>query len=302
MPHVTVYYKMYLPANHHRQPRNTATELILSPTSGSDVPNPGQFTPPFFSQLPYTLNGGDGMAKMLFWNVTDGTRGQVLPPFQFDQQVAANPLTITAWYWPISGPGSINGAPGIIDDAFSAALGRFIDDTFVTVTSDSALTSGANVVGYVPTNNAVTLEAKGTVVSTKEPFRQWILNDVLMPVGTEKLEVPKNTTGIAIAVYQDQDIVVVRPDDPHGYEQGPAIIIGGVKVDGGGWIIIGGKPHPIDPWGPLMERLSKSAAVAQVAGGLDRKAAIEIRKVAAKAAIKTIEEIMPELKKQAGGK
>jgi probable HAF family extracellular repeat protein len=28
------------------------------------------------------------------------------------------------------------------------------------------------------------------------------------------------------------------------------ILLGGVTVDGGGWIIIGGERHPIGPWGP----------------------------------------------------
>jgi hypothetical protein len=30
-------------------------------------------------------------------------------------------------------------------------------------------------------------------------------------------------------------------------------IFGGVAVDGGGWIFVNGKPHPVDPWGPLKE-------------------------------------------------
>ena len=67
MPHVTVYYKMYLPAGHHRQPRNASADVTLAPTAGSDVPNPGSYTPPFFPQLPYDLGGGNaGMAKLLF--------------------------------------------------------------------------------------------------------------------------------------------------------------------------------------------------------------------------------------------
>src|SRR5437773_178456 len=103
MPHVTVYYKMYLPGSHHRQPRNTSTELNLAPSAGGDTP----YTPPFFPQLPYTLpNGTTGLAKLLFWNTTDGITGKVLPPSPFDQNTAANPLTITGWYWPISGPAS----------------------------------------------------------------------------------------------------------------------------------------------------------------------------------------------------
>ncbi len=36
---------------------------------------------------------------------------------------------------------------------------------------------------------------------------------------------------------------------------GPGQIFGGVDVDGGGVIIIGGVPHPIDPWGPLKDLL-----------------------------------------------
>ncbi len=85
-------------------------------------------------------------AKLLFWSVTDGSNGQVLPPASFNQTVGSSPLNITAWYFPISGPGQWGG-PGsaIIDDAFSANLGRFIDDTFVDVTSDPTLTNDGRV-------------------------------------------------------------------------------------------------------------------------------------------------------------
>ncbi|EUC18725.1 hypothetical protein [Paraburkholderia hospita] len=31
------------------------------------------------------------------------------------------------------------------------------------------------------------------------------------------------------------------------------ILLGGVAVDGGGWIIVGGIPHPVDPWGAWMQ-------------------------------------------------
>jgi probable HAF family extracellular repeat protein len=31
-----------------------------------------------------------------------------------------------------------------------------------------------------------------------------------------------------------------------------AILFGGVAVDGGGWVIVGGKPIPVGPWGPLV--------------------------------------------------
>ena len=195
MPHVTVNYEMFLPGGHHRQPRNASIELNLAPTAGGDVPDAGIYTPPFFPQLPYTFNGGNGMAKLLFWSVTDGSNGQVLPPASFNQTVGSSPLNITASYFPISGPGQWGG-PGtaIIDDAFSANLGRFIDDTFVDVTSDPTLTNDANVIGIVPTNVAETLVAKSPVPSTGEPFAQWILNDGLMPINSATLNVPRGPT------------------------------------------------------------------------------------------------------------
>lgn len=298
MPHVTVYYKMYVQAGHHRQPRNANSEFTLAPSAGSDVPNPGSYTPPFFPQLPYDTGGGNaGLAKLLFWNVTDGTTGQVLPPAAFDQPVAAFPLTITGWYWPITGPASGGGGgTAIIDDAFSAALGHFIDDTFVTVTSHPALTNDANVIGVVPTTNAETLEAKASVVSTTEPFRQWILNDAMMLVDAKTLNVPQGTDGIAIAIYQAKEPIVFRPKD---HSAGPGIIIGGVAVDGGGWFIIGGVPHPVDPWGPLIARLAQSATVATNARGLEKKNAANVVKAAAQDALNAIKDALPALQKRA---
>ena len=214
MPHVTVYYRMHVPAGHQRRPRNHAADLTLAQTAGSDVPNPGIYTPPFFAQLPYGL-GGRGLAKLLFWNVSDGTHGQVLAPAPFDQTVAENPLTITAWYVPITEPGVAD--PGIMDEAFSAALGKFIDDTFVTVISipaqsnDATLTGDANVIGFVPTDVERRLHANRTVTSTTEPFGRWILNEAGMPLDDRSLTIRDGDSGIAIAIYQTKDPVATRP-------------------------------------------------------------------------------------------
>ena len=212
MAHVTVRYEMYIPAGHHRQPRNTGALLDLAPPSGADVPNPGIYTPSFFPQLPYSYNGGAGLAKQLFWSVTDGTIGQVLAPQSMTQTVAGLPLQIGAWYFPISGPLGGPGPSSIIDDAFSVRLNTFIDDTFVDVTSDPALTQDANVVGLVPTESDETLQAALGVRSTPEPFYQWVLNDQLCPVGSNPLQVPAETQGIAVAIYNEaQALQVQRP-------------------------------------------------------------------------------------------
>jgi len=261
MPHVTVNYEMFLPSGHHRQPRNTSIDLNLAPTAGGDVSDPGVYTPPFFSELPYMIPAGSGMAKLLFWSVTDGSSGQVLPPSAFDQTVGASALTITAWYFPVTGPGS----PGpdsslIIDDAFSANLGRFIDDTFVTVTSDPSLTSDANIVGVVPTTVSETLVAVGTVPSTGEPFFEWILNDGLHPDTSTTLQVPKGTDGIAIAIYQQPQPgsrpVLLNPSQYAIWQY----VDYGTMVDGG--------PHP---WNPYINQLMSGVALANASHAFDER-------------------------------
>ena len=260
MPHVTVNYEMFLPSGHHRQPRNASIDLNLAPTAGGDVSDPGFYTPPYFSQLPYTLGAGGGMAKLLFWSVTDGTSGQVLPPSPFTQTVGASALTITAWYFPVSGPG-LPGPSEIIDDAFSANLGRIIDDTFVTVSSDPALTSDANVIGVVPTTVAETLVAVSSVPSTGEPFSQWILNDGLHPVNNSTLQVPMGTDGIAIAIYQ-QPPPGTRPslNLPSSQYAIWQYVDYGTMVDGG--------PHP---WNPYLNQLMSAVALAAASHTFDAR-------------------------------
>ncbi|PYJ28214.1 MAG: hypothetical protein DMF24_04815 [Verrucomicrobia bacterium] len=284
MPHVTVSYDMFLPGGHHRQPRNTSIELDLAPTAGGDVPVGGSYTPPFFPQLPYSIGGGNGMAQLLFWSVTDGMTGQVLPPAAFSQTVGNTPLKITAWYFPISGPGRNGDGSAIIDDAFSANLGNFIDDTFVDVTSDPTLTNDANVIGIVPTNVAETLKAKQSVLSTTEPFSRWILNDGLMPVGTTTLGVAKGTIGIAIAIYQ-------RPESG---------IIGRLgqyaEYDPWWWIKTHGglvPPGPSDPW---VSEFAAAVVLAEAANRVSRSLKAGVLEIALKQISNTAAEIRKQIK------
>jgi hypothetical protein len=291
MPHISVHYKMYIPGGHHRQPRNTSAELELAPSGEFDITNPGNATPNYFAQLPYTLGGGSGIAGLVFWSITDGTNGKVYGASPLTQPVGANPLTITAWYWPITGPGVGNGGgSAILDDAFSANLGRFIDDTFVIVTNNPALTPNANIIGIVPTNVAQVLVAAHSVASTTEPFAQWICADAGTAAG-DTVNVPAGANGVAIAVYQRSDVILNLPRE---YEIG-GIIIGGVRVDGGGAIIINGVPHPIDPWGPLMLRLVRSGLIAAAATSLDKQVAAQIGHLAAQDAMQAIKQGMQAL-------
>lgn len=290
MPHVTANYKMYLPAGHHRQPRNANAELSLAAPSGGDTP----YSPPYFPQLPYTLpnSAGSGMAKLLFWSDTDGSTGIIRPPQPFDIPSSGTARTVTGWYYPISGPGQPGTGSAIIDDAFSAAQGAFINDTFVDVTSDPSLTADANVVGVVPTNVLQTLLAHTQVLSTPEPFSQWILNDSLMPVGNTALTLPQGTDGIAIAVYQQGSM----PKAPRLDYAEVIRILYGVIQDGGGLTDHG----PIDPWGPLLAKLANSGTIAQRAAAMDRKIGAETSQLAAQDALTAIRLALPALEKLAG--
>jgi hypothetical protein len=294
MSHVSVHYKVYLPAGHHRQPRNASAVIEPNQPSEIDVSDQGNITPLHISEIPYTLNGGSGLAKLLFWSVTDGTDGQTYPAGPLTQPVGTSPLTITAWYYPISGPGTVGESSAILVDAFSAAKGDFIDDTFVNVTSDPSLTSQANVEGIVPTKVAQTLQAYASVTSTTEPFSKWISFGAGTPSG-DKTSVPVGSTGIAIAIYERSG-VKLHPR-PSG-EQIGGTIIGGVAVDGNGVLIINGRPHPVDPWGPLYQKLvnaslvvAGSRAKAEDIGAKVRQLATQSVQTELKSAIASIEKV-----------
>jgi hypothetical protein len=240
-------------------------------------------------------NDGANVAQLMFWSVslTDETEGQIYPAGPLVQVVGADPLTITAWYCPISGPG-VDGTTAIIDDAFSAAKGNFIDDTFVTVTSDPSLTSQANVVGIVPTSVNETLQSNNSVPSTSEPFSQWISNGAGVATGNT-LNVPAKATGIAIAVYQKSNVVLnKRPEAISG------TIFGGVAVDGDGSIVINGVPHRIGPWSPLLSRLIASATVAIGAEKLDKEIGSQVAQLSLQDALLAIKRVLPSFERKAG--
>src|SRR5215471_3393268 len=129
----SIYYNIYLTAGHHRQPRNSPNvDTVFSSSvaySGTANIPPPQYIPHFDSPM---------KADLIFWSVTNGITGTIYPAGPIPGQTADDSgLTITAWYLPEGGDG--NGGTAIIDDAFSAVLGNFIDDTFVTVASDPSL-------------------------------------------------------------------------------------------------------------------------------------------------------------------
>lgn len=292
---LTISKKVYLPGGHHRQPRNTnssvqvgPTETYTDPTSVNRTADPSIF---------FDLNGKQAVADFLFWSFTDGTAGQTQTDLALIQPVGPGGLTVTAWYYP-QGGGS--GQPGnaIIDDAFSAKLGDFIDDTFVTVTSDPSLTNDANVVGVVPTANPETLKANASVPSTGEPFKKWMSFGAGTPVG-DTLDVPAGANGLAFAVYE-KDVIAVPPLGKYGIYVRPSY---GVLVDAGGPVWgPNGPGDPVGPWGPLVSQLMKlsvATAGAQLTGG---RFSSHVTRLAAAEAVSAIKAAMPAIQETANAK
>jgi hypothetical protein len=78
MPNVTTYYRIYKTYGHHRQPRNTSPPPSSTVYSQGPVSqNPGDQYPPIY--IPSILDGAN-QDPLIFWSVTDGTYGEVLPP------------------------------------------------------------------------------------------------------------------------------------------------------------------------------------------------------------------------------
>jgi hypothetical protein len=259
MPHVTTHYRVIVVEGHHRQPRNANKWLEPNPQSDAEVVPGTTITPYAPPQLAYTDNGEPQVATFLFWSATDGTNGQTTSNQTLNQLVSSAPMTLTAWYLPPGGLG-ING-PGYLLDAFSDAAGDFVDDTFVTVTSDPSLTNEANVVGIIPTTNAETLVANNSI-STGETFEHWI-GDGNASGTTDALAA--GTSGVAIATYHRQNITLPNPG------QAPRegwVLLGGIAVDGGGWEYPIGHPGgggPVGPWGPYLQRVARAAFMTQLA-------------------------------------
>jgi hypothetical protein len=227
------------------------------------------FAPP---QLSYTVDGQTQVADFLFWSAGDGTNGQTTTNQLLNTTVGNAPLTLVAWYLPVGGPDGV-GEDGYIIDAFSDALNDFVDDDFVEVSPDAALTHDANVVGWVPTAADESLKAVPGSIHTGESFEQWIGGHPTNDVD----ELGSKQSGYAVATYHRQDVVV--PPIRSQYEQGIIILYGVTNDAPGLGYIPGHGPVPIDPgWGALLAAVQRAAGLASLAAGTD--AAKEVTRIA----------------------
>ena len=201
-------------------------------------------------------------------------------------------VTLVAWYF-LPGRGGDGG--GVLIDAYSIAASDFVDEDFVTVTSDPSLTSQANVAGFVPTTNAETVAAFAALADG-ERFEHWLVTSDTASASGAILSTPVKSAGLAFATYRDVKPPVADVTEPL---LGGTILYG-ITKGGDGVIIIGGRPIHIGPFGPLIGRLLALVGVSTAAGALPDASAAEIRRVLARD-IHTVAGEIGELSKEVGG-
>ena len=256
MPHVSVDYQLITYAGHHRRPRSVPASTVLGiGPSGEYLPgtsaNSG-IAPPFPS------------TAFAFWSVSDGTLGVVSEATQVTTTIGMAPTRFTAWYTPL-GDGGVGGGSAVLLDAFLANTGSFVDDPFVDVTSDPASTNAVDESGVVGTGVDVSLHAHDLCAGGG--FLEWVGTGT--PTGQD-LPLPAGTSGLSVAVYRREELVIPRPGELDVLVW--LLLLGGIASDGGG-IAIGpdGKPHPVDPWGPLVAKFVHALSAGMRGGRLGRE-------------------------------
>ncbi len=253
MPHVDIHYRVLLGAGHHRQPRNP--QPWVEPFGGSAYdPIPGTpIVENAFPQISFVPPGGTtaASANFAFWSRNSTSLGTTQTATHFSEVAGSENITLIAWYY-LPGGGDGHGTAEWID-AYSTSLGTLVNDDFVTVASDPALTHEANAGGDVPTAAAEEVDALPTIASTSEAFVQWVF---LVPGGSASgvdLSLPAGTGGAALATYGHRAISIPKPNQPPAQA---VIILDGIINDAPGHILVNGHPVPVDPgWGSLVKQL-----------------------------------------------
>src|SRR5262249_29774638 len=127
------------------------------------------------------------------------------------------------------------------------------------------------------------LKAKANVVSTPEPFSQWVMNETLMPVGNDTLNVPEGTSGIAVAVYQAQKSLVPR-------------LPGDAFYNPWWWFETHGGLVPPGPQPQWLVGLAPLISLARATSGMPRELQIETLQIGLKQLSKVASAVKTEIK------
>ena len=278
MPNVTTQYRMFVPRRRRIGGGGSAIDLV--PSSVNLVTGDASAGAPDTIEVHYPNAQADaGEANFAFWSVIGSTDGEYTArpgtPGNFvSVHTGSDPVTMTAWYVYAGTGTNGNGAHELETDAFLVDENTFIDPTPIQSVTPPAAWDQTDVKEFVFTDDeAVDVLALDTVTNPSEHFEKWYtLEGGSVPAGAT-LQVPRHDNGIAIATYRIPPHQQPPPFKGHAGEGEVGIIVGGVAVDGGGGIIVGGHYHPVPPWSPFLAAI----AVYQAAAGLPHDARARVQ-------------------------
>ena len=289
MPIVHTRYVEYGRSRHRRHSMSTAIDLIPPLTNGPTVLYQDSAPPNFPVR---TSSGEVRQVYFAFWSVTGAARraddGRDTAFVQADDprlefQVDRTDAHATAWYLPVVGGG---GPVGVVIDAFDVNAGDFVDDDFVNVNPDSALTFAANDDGFVPSASLEHVMAYSALAASGRPFEDWIVVQGTEAVTNDDLTVAPGSSATAFAFY-------------HAY---PPIPLGRVDLvpetrqilD---WLeLVDGGLNPY-PWGSMLRQFTAGLQLARIAKGLAYDLQAPVLELAAKQITLSAQAIADHLQK-----
>lgn len=277
MPNASSHYVTWL--SRGKRGHGSAYQDV-GPVANSSLATGDSYQPQWApASLDWTITDDDGKqvthhGVFAFWSIAGGADGGVVDFNQLPAPVPVGSSTLVASAIYIETGGGPNGGPGVYIDAFDVNQGIFVDDDFVTVSPDSALTAAANNEGWVPSASAESVNAFGSIHAV--PFTDWHVFLGMEIVNNTALNVAVQSSAVAFAFYK-------TPVSSGGVKVGRQYAEGvwvsyGVMVDGGG--PTGG--GPVDPWGPYVRDFAAGLMLAEAAKKVTPELKASVMTLAAK--------------------
>jgi len=288
MPIVHTRFVEYGRSRNRRHSTSIAIDLIPPLTNGPTV----HYEESARGDFPVSSSSGHmSSVHFAFWSVTGAARREsdgrdsafVQAGRDLVLDVGTTDVHATAWYLPEGGSG--DGPLGVVIDAFDVNAGGFVDDDFVNVHPDSALTFAANADGFVPSASLEHVMAYLALAASGRPFEDWIVVDGTEVFTNEDLTVAPGSSATAFAFYHS--FPAMPPGRVDSFPDGPV-------PDRITWY--DGRPGPMDP---LISQFVAGLQLARIARGLTHELQAPVLKLAAKQITMSAQAIAEHLQKPA---